>query len=156
MILINRNGWKMSELCTIHASFVLWRNKGILFKGKSGSGKSELSLKFIENKGAVLVADDVVLLETRKNRLFGRSPENIQGLLEIRNVGISRYEFIAEAEADLVVNLVETKQNLERLPKNKFENILGVEIPAIDLYAEDATILEKIIVKLRDSLLKTE
>lgn len=140
----------------MHASFVLWRNKGILFKGKSGSGKSELSLKFIENKGAVLVADDVVALETRKNRLFGWAPENIQGLLEIRNVGISRYEFVTEAEVSLVVNLVENKQNLERLPKNKFENILGVEIPAIDLYAEDTTILEKIIVKLRDSLLKTE
>ena len=140
----------------MHASFVLWRNKGILFKGKSGSGKSELSLKFIENKGAVLVADDVVVLETRKNRLFGRAPENIQGLLEIRNVGISRYEFVTEAEVSLLVNLVENKQNLERLPKNKFENILGVEIPVIDLYAEDTTILEKIIVKLRDSLLKTE
>ena len=36
------------------------------------------------------------------------------------------------------------------------ENILGVEIPVIDLYAEDTTILEKIIVKLRDNLLQTE
>ncbi len=140
----------------MHASFVLWRNKGILFRGKSGSGKSELALKFIENKGAVLVADDVVALKTRQNKLWGYAPENIRGLLEIRNVGISRYEFAAEAEVSLLVNLVQSKENLERLPKNKTENILGVEIPAIDLYAEDTTILEKIIVKLRDNLLKTE
>lgn len=140
----------------MHASFVLWRNKGILFKGKSGSGKSELALKFIENKNAVLVADDVVALKTRQNKLWGYAPENIRGLLEIRNVGISRYEFAAEAEVSLLVNLVQYKENLERLPKNKTENILGVEIPAIDLYAEDTTILEKIIVKLRDNLLKTE
>lgn len=146
----------MSELCTIHASFVLWGNKGILFKGKSGSGKSELSLKFIENKGAVLAADDVVILEARQSRLWGRAPENIKGLLEIRNVGISRYESVAEAEVSLVVNLVLSKENLERLPKNKTENILGVEIPAIDLYAMDTTIMEKIIVKLRDNLLETE
>lgn len=140
----------------MHASFVLWRNKGILFKGKSGSGKSELALKFIENKNAVLVADDVVALKTRQNKLWGYAPENIRGLLEIRNVGISRYEFAAEAEVSLLVNLVQYKENLERLPKNKTENILGVEIPAIDLYANDTTILEKIIVKLRDNLLKTE
>ena len=74
----------------MHASFVLWRNKGILFRGKSGSGKSELALKFIENKNAVLVADDVVALKTRQNKLWGYAPENIRGLLEIRNVGISR------------------------------------------------------------------
>ena len=71
-------------------------------------------------------------------------------------MGISRYEFAAEAEVSLLVNLVQYKENLERLPKNKTENILGVEIPAIDLYANDTTILEKIIVKLRDNLLKTE
>ena len=123
----------------MHASFVLWRNKGILFRGKSGSGKSELALKFIENKNAVLVADDVVALKTRQNKLWGYAPENIRGLLEIRNVGISRYEFAAEAEVSLLVNLVQYKENLERLPKNKTENIL-----------------EKIIVKLRDNLLKTE
>ncbi len=140
----------------MHASFVLWRNKGILFRGKSGSGKSELALKFIENKGAVLVADDVVVFNMRQNRLIGEAPQNIKGLLEIRNVGISRYDFVNEAEVGLLVNLVSSKENLERLPKNKTENILGVEIPAIDLYAEDTTILEKIIVKLRDNLLKTE
>ncbi len=140
----------------MHASFVLWRNKGILFRGKSGSGKSELALKFIENKNAVLVADDVVELKVRQNKLWGSSPQNIRGLLEIRNVGISRYEYAEEAAVSLLVNLLPAKENLERLPKNKTENILGVEIPAIDLYAEDTTILEKIIVKLRDNLLKTE
>ena len=140
----------------MHASFVLWRNKGILFRGKSGSGKSELALKFIENKNAVLVADDVVALKTRQNKLWGYAPENIRGLLEIRNVGISRYEFASEAEVSLLVNLVQYKENLERLPKNKCENILGVEIPAIDLYAEDQTILEKVIVKLRNNLLTVE
>lgn len=140
----------------MHASFVLWRNKGILFRGKSGSGKSELALKFIENKNAVLVADDVVELKVRQNKLWGSSPQNIRGLLEIRNVGISRYEYAEEATVSLLVNLLPAKENLERLPKNKTENILGVEIPAIDLYAEDTTILEKIIVKLRDNLLKTE
>ncbi len=137
----------------MHASFVVWKKKGILFRGKSGSGKSELALKFIENKNAVLVADDIVLLENRKNKLFGKVPENIAGLLEIRNVGISNYKYIPEAEISLLVNLVQTKQNLERFPKNKSENILGVEIPAIDLYADDMTIVEKIIVKLKNNLI---
>ena len=137
----------------MHASFVVWKKKGILFRGKSGSGKSELALKFIENKNAVLVADDIVLLENRKYKLFGKVPENIAGLLEIRNVGISNYKYIPEAEISLLVNLVQTKQNLERFPKNKSENILGVEIPAIDLYADDMTIVEKIIVKLKNNLI---
>ncbi len=137
----------------MHASLVVWQKKGILFSGKSGCGKSELALKFIENKDAVLVADDVVLLEKRKNKLFGKVSANIAGLLEIRNVGISNYKFVPEAEISLLVNLVQTKQNLERFPKNKSENILGVEIPAIDLYADDMTIVEKIIVKLKNNLI---
>ena len=91
----------------IHGTTVDINGVGVLIIGRSGSGKSELALKFIENKNAVLVADDVVALKTRQNKLWGYAPENIRGLLEIRNVGISRYEFAAEAEVSLLVNLVQ-------------------------------------------------
>ena len=42
----------------IHATSVCLNNKGILILGKSGSGKSDLALRLIEQAGALLIADD--------------------------------------------------------------------------------------------------
>ena len=41
----------------IHATTVAIENKGILIVGKSGAGKSDLALRLIMNKNAILVAD---------------------------------------------------------------------------------------------------
>ena len=62
----------MVERTIIHATLVSLQNKGILLKGKSGSGKSDLALRLIENKGAILVADDMVELNIDNNRLIGK------------------------------------------------------------------------------------
>ncbi len=146
----------MSELCTMHATLVSLQGKGILLTGKSGSGKSEIALKYIENKNAKLVSDDVVVIEVRENQLWGRAPENIKGLMEIRGVGIVRFDAEAEAPINLVVNLKNNPEDIERMPKKRVENILGVEIEAIDLYAGDVTIVEKILVKLNGNLVVSE
>ena len=124
----------MCKSMQIHATMVVCNGQGVLLKGASGSGKSDLALRLITNKRARLVADDVVDLYEKDGKILGTAPQNLQGLLEIRGVGIVKYPFINDSPISLVVNLV-ASDKVERMPKNEYENILGVEIPKIDLYA---------------------
>lgn len=131
----------------IHASLVNLDGCGILLEGKSGSGKSDLALRLIEDKGAVLVADDAVEVFEREGRLYGRVPQNIKGLLEVRGVGIVNYPFMPESSVDLAVNLLQTRP--VRLPEPCKEAIFGLEIIKIDLYALESSAPAKIIAALR-------
>jgi len=146
----------MSDILKIHASLAVVEGKGVLLRGKSGSGKSDLLLRLLENKKALLVADDVVELQKSGKKVTGHAPLNLRGLLEVRGVGIAKYDFVPETEINLLVNLQDSAENIRRLPQIAQELILGVEIPAIDLYAKEVSAPEKIIVKLRDSFLRTE
>lgn len=133
----------------LHATLVNWQGYGILLQGKSGSGKSDVALCLIENKTARLVADDVVSVTLENGQVIGEAPANIQGLLEVRGVGIIHCEYLAKSRIDMVVNLVQNREEIERVPHNKQESILGIEIPAIDLYAMETSVVDKIVVKLR-------
>jgi hypothetical protein len=70
-------------------SCVAISGRGILIEGEPGSGKSSLALALID-RGAVLVGDDAVTLESQGDRLWALPPPNIAGLIEIRNVGLAR------------------------------------------------------------------
>ena len=71
------------------ASCVAIDGRAVLIEGPPGSGKSSLALALID-RGGLLVGDDGVLFEVRRGRLWALPPPNIEGLLEIRNVGIAR------------------------------------------------------------------
>lgn len=62
---------------------------GVLLLGDSGAGKSDVTLRLIEN-GAVLVSDDQTELYTDNAGLMARAPQRLAGLLEIRGIGILR------------------------------------------------------------------
>ena len=133
----------------LHGDLVEINGYGVLLTGKSGVGKSDLALRLIENKGAVLVADDMVRLQIRENKIFGSAPDNIKGLLEVRGVGILKYKYKNENCVDLAVNLREDISQIERMPKKQQQNILGVEIVQIDLYAKESSAPDKIVAVLR-------
>lgn len=133
----------------MHATAVVVNNCGILLTGKSGSGKSDLALRLIETKNAVLVADDAVLLEKKGQKLYARPAENIAGLLEVRGVGLVKYPYIEETSVDLCVNLTDNAADVERLPEKRTGNILGLEIKQIDLYAKENSAPEKVMAAIR-------
>ena len=139
----------MSDSDLLHATLVAFGDKGVLLQGKSGSGKSDLALRLIENKGAVLVADDVVSITTEDGKLRGSAPQNIAGKLEIRGVGIVKYPYLQEAEPVLNVRLVDEAVKIERMPKQQTTRILGLEIKQIDLYAKENSAPEKVVAALR-------
>jgi hypothetical protein len=93
----------MAEV-NVHASCVAIGAAGVLLLGKPGAGKSDLALRLID-EGARLVADDRTILFTRRGRLYGKSPDSIRGLIEIRGLGIVELPSRANVKIALVVKL---------------------------------------------------
>lgn len=88
----------------IHASCVAIGGAGVLLIGPSGSGKSDLALRLIDD-GARLVADDRTILTVKAGKLVASAPASIRGLLEIRGIGIVRLPVRASAAIALVAIL---------------------------------------------------
>jgi serine kinase of HPr protein (carbohydrate metabolism regulator) len=108
-----------------------WR--GILIEGPSGAGKSDLALRAL-GQGFRLVADDRTLVFVSQGRLFGRAPAALAGLLEARGVGVLRAPCLAFAQIVLTARCVPAPDDEERLADLPRQTILGVEIPALDLW----------------------
>jgi len=121
----------------VHATAVAIRGKGILLRGRSGSGKSDLALRLIDG-GAKLIADDVVELEKRGARLEARAPTRLRGRIEVRGVGIVAVPSVARARIVLVVDLVGADA-VERYPGPAFTKILGIRINLLKLWAFEAS-----------------
>ena len=120
---------------TIHAGCVAIGGRGILIRGRSGSGKSDLALRLID-RGARLVSDDYTILEARGDRVRAAAPPTIAGKLEIRGIGIVELA----AESDVPVCLVAyLDAPPERLPEPKETLLLGTPVPAIAIAALEAS-----------------
>lgn len=115
----------------IHATCIALDGAGILLRGPSGSGKSDLALRLID-EGALLVADDQTELSLEEGRVMARAPATIAGQLEVRGLGIVRQPALAAAPVALLVDLVKAEE-VERLPEERQESLLGQSLPAIAL-----------------------
>lgn len=141
----------MNKLTTtnIHATCVSVNKAGVLLLGKSGVGKSDLALRLIMNKGAVLVADDRTDVFVKNGKIFAAAPENIKGLLEVRGVGIVKMPTIESVEIKLAVELLTSLNDVERLPDSKEYQIMNNNIPMIKLYPFEASAPDKVVIKLK-------
>jgi HPr kinase/phosphorylase len=72
---------------TLHGCMVDMRGVGVLIIGKSGSGKSETAIGLLE-RGASLVADDMVRIKRVGGNLVASAPDLSRGYMEIRGIGI--------------------------------------------------------------------
>jgi len=105
------------------------------------------------DKGAKLVADDYVdveLLET--GNLVATCPENILGLLEVRGLGICKFETQKSSKISLVVELC-PQNDIERLPEAEFYEILGCKVPKIKLWAHEPSSINKVILACNNVIL---
>lgn len=72
----------------VHGTLVEVLGVGVLLRGPSGIGKSEVALGLVR-LGHKLIADDAVFVKAEgAERLFGEGPELLRHQLEIRGVGI--------------------------------------------------------------------
>jgi serine kinase of HPr protein (carbohydrate metabolism regulator) len=115
-----------------HAGLVAARRggpwRGVLIEGSPGAGKSDLALRAL-GQGFRLVADDRVVLWTSAGQLFGRAPDTLAGMLEIRGLDVVDCEALPLAQVALVLRC----GTPERLPDREFAEILGIRVPLIVL-----------------------
>ncbi|MDP6952616.1 MAG: HPr kinase/phosphatase C-terminal domain-containing protein [Alphaproteobacteria bacterium] len=133
----------------IHASCVAVGDAGVLIEGAPGSGKSDLALRLID-AGAVLVADDQVQLARRGEALLASAPAPLQGLIEIRGIGIVRLAHDADVPIRLAVTLCDGA--VERLPEPTARTLQGIAVPAISLVAFEASAAPRVRLALRTVL----
>ncbi len=121
----------MSSATQIHATCVEVAGAGVLLLGASGTGKSDLALRLID-EGARLVADDRTDLLRRDGGLYASAPETIAGRIEVRGLGIVAVPAVAEARVRLAIELVEPAA-VERLPEARQRDFLGVSVTLLAL-----------------------
>ena len=116
---------------TIHATCVAFDGKGVLLRGPSAAGKSDLALRLIE-AGAALVADDRVILQAEEGRVTASPPKNLAGYIEVRGVGVVEMAHIPVCSVVLVADLV-GPGHIDRLPEPLEEELEGVRVTLLRL-----------------------
>lgn len=124
----------------VHAGLVarriagVWR--GVLIEGESGAGKSDLALRAAE-AGFRLVADDQVVVFASQGRLYGRAPDALGGLSEIRGLGVIATPHLPFAAIALHIACVADPGAVERMPEPAGASLLGATIPSASLWPHD-------------------
>ena len=122
----------------VHAGLVAarvdgaWR--GALIEGPSGAGKSDLALRALDH-GLRLVADDRVVLWACDGALYGRAPDTLAGLIEVRGLGVLREPALPFCRIALAVAC----EQHERMPEPAFKDYVGLSIPMLSLQALESS-----------------
>lgn len=126
---------------------VAWNGRAVLILGPSGSGKSDLALRLID-QGAELIADDLVELTRAGARVMaafpGDAPPELKGRIEARGLGL-----VAVPATDRPVELAlvieaTPSQDLERLPKAASSQWLDIDVPTLRLALLEASTPTKV------------
>lgn len=132
---------------TVHGSSVMIEGRGVLIRGQSGAGKSDLALRLID-RGATLLADDYTQIEREGDAIFGSAPETVAGLIEVRGLGLVPMPHGQSAQIALVIQLIDTppERHPDPLPTCK---LCGLSLPLLMLNGFEASAPIKIELALR-------
>lgn len=117
---------KLAPETLIHGVFLNIYGKGVIIKGDSGIGKSEIALELIK-RGHLLIADDAVELYQIGQQIFGKSPTVLQNLLEIRGIGVIDVVKMFGVGAIMEKDQVDMIIQLERWVPSKEYTRIGIE-----------------------------
>jgi len=116
----------------LHASCVVMDGIGVLLRGASGAGKSDLTLRLLA-LGAGLVADDQVIVTQTASGIAAMPPPPLAGWLEVRGLGVVSQPWQNCGRVELVIDLVAADQ-VPRWPDESLSTvILGTQIPLLRL-----------------------
>lgn len=130
---------------TVHATCVAIKHVGVLLRGASGAGKSDLAYRLINEQGALLVADDQTVLTKDKSTVSASCKKGWLGQLELRGLGIVTVPHEHNVPIGLAIDLVD-RGEVPRLPNPAYVTLLGVDIPVLKLHAFDLSTPAKILV----------
>ena len=109
-----------------------WR--GVLIEGASGTGKSDLALRMLE-QGFRLVADDRVVIWACGGALYGRAPQTLANLIEVRGLGICAEPALPLSRIVLAARC----EPAERLPDPAHHDYVGLSIPVVSIQPLEAS-----------------
>ncbi len=139
---------------SIHGTCVAFGNDGALIRGPSGVGKSDLAFRYanLPDADCQLVGDDRIFLKSINNKLIVSGAEKLQGLIEVRSVGIIPIEFKESAQLKLIIDL----SGPEDAPRmqvpfddNCYEDIMGYRLPCVKLYSFEPSAPYKVLALIR-------
>ncbi len=130
----------------IHGTSVEVNGAGLLLRGPPGSGKSDLALRLISECDARLVADDQVEVSLRGGILVARAPETLAGMIEVRGLGIARFDHHPFWAVHLVIELCDS---VSRFPEPRQTVIAGCPLPVWRLRASEASAVAKVMLAVK-------
>lgn len=122
---------------TFHGTIIDIAGQGVLLRGSSGCGKSDLALRLID-RGATLVADDQYLLRSSRRGPVAFAPDVLYGLFEVRGMGVISLPAIKTTIIRLAVDLV-SATDVPRLPEMRKIDVDGHLIPNLALNAFESS-----------------
>lgn len=121
----------------LHAGLVAIRRDGLwtgaLIQGPSGSGKSDLALRAL-TAGFRLVADDRTEVWPCRGALYGRAPDTLAGLIEIRALDVVAEPVLPLARIALAVRCVDGPGVPQRLANGERVGFYGINLPVLELW----------------------
>lgn len=132
-----------------HANCVAIDGVGVLIRGASGAGKSDLSLRLID-EGAALVSDDYTLLAASDGQVLASPPPEIAGRIEARGLGLLRLPHAAKVSVRLIVDLVPLAEE-ERMPERRTAELEGCTLPSVALWGFAASAPAKVRLALAET-----
>ncbi|MFW5894895.1 MAG: HPr(Ser) kinase/phosphatase [Bacillota bacterium] len=130
---------KLAPRRTLHGTLVDISGVGVLLRGKSGIGKSEVALELVR-RGHQLVADDRVdYYEREIGNIIGEAPKLLAEHLEIRGVGIVNVVKLFGASAFKENKRIMLIVDLVSFEKDNDYDRLGLNIKTEKLFETDVT-----------------
>lgn len=115
---------------------------GVLLRGDSGIGKSDLALRLLDS-GCLLVADDRTVIRRDNDRILLSAPDTIRGQLEVRGIGILPVPTAGDVPLVLVIDLA-VGAAVPRMPAARYETVCGAPIPAFTLDPRESSAPAKV------------
>lgn len=144
----------------IHGTAVALADHGILIRGHSGAGKSDLALRLLALphdgypalaippiRNIALVSDDQVEIAVSGGNVLLSAPETIRGKIEVRGLGIVTVPQRNAVPLALVVDIVDRAQ-IERMPETATVVIAGNLVAAMPVAAFEVSAPLKILIAL--------
>ena len=120
-------------MMTVAGTCVAVDEIGVLLRGSSGSGKSDLALRLI-TQGACLIADDLVQITPIGTTFFAQAVSGFAGLIEVRGLGIVSVPSTSDKAIGLIVDLV-APEDVPRLPEESWTKFYDRRVPFLQCAA---------------------
>lgn len=122
------------------ATAVAIGGRAVLIEGPPGIGKTSLALALID-RGAALIGDDGVTLESRDARLLASPPPNTAGLIEVRNLGLLAWPTVSDVPVALILRLDPDAPRFIEVAEQT--ELAGIAVPLIRLWPDGAVLALK-------------